>query len=219
MRGRGMRTIVYVDGFNLYYGQLKGTPYKWIDLQALFGLVLSPVNQIVAVKYFTARVQPSPSEPDVHIRQDAYLQALGQCCPTVQIHFGHFLRHKVRMGNANPPPATVEVWKTEEKGSDVNLALHVLNDAWEDAYDCAVVVSNDSDLSQAMALVKQHHPEKKLGLITPGAPVRKTSQQLAMHADFRRTIRASALQASQLPATIASPGPVAGIVIAKPTRW
>jgi len=219
-----MRTTVYVDGFNLYYGELKGTPYKWLDPQELFSKVLAATNQITAIKFFTARVQPTPSDPDINIRQDAYLQALATCCPLIQVHFGHFLRHKVRMGNAHPPPATLEVFKTEEKGSDVNLALHLLNDAWQDAYDCAVIVSNDSDLCEAMGLVKKHHPQKILGLITPGSTKaglkkRKTSRQLAAHADFQRPIRQSALQTSQLPAAIPLPGPLAGTTISKPAAW
>jgi uncharacterized LabA/DUF88 family protein len=61
------------------------------------------------------------------------------------------------MENAHPPPIQVEVWKNEEKGSDVNLALHLLNDAWQDAFDCAVVVSNDSDLAEALRMVKAIH--------------------------------------------------------------
>ncbi len=52
-------------------------------------------------------------------------------CPLVKLHFGHFLRHRVWAEHANPPPQLVEVWKNEEKGSDVNLALQILNDAWE----------------------------------------------------------------------------------------
>lgn len=208
-----LRTVVYIDGFNLYYGQLKGTPYKWLDVAQLFQRVLGPRNQIVQIKYFTARVKPTPSDPDVHNRQDAYFRALEQHCPLVELHFGHFLRHKTRMENATPPPATVGVWKTEEKGSDVNLALNILNDAWLNVYDCAVVVSNDSDLCESLGLVKQHHKEKLIGLITPGAPLRKTSKQLAMHADFQRPIRASALQSSQLPNTIP------GSTITKPATW
>jgi uncharacterized LabA/DUF88 family protein len=82
------------------------------------------------------------------------------------------------MEHANPPPASVEVWKNEEKGSDVNLALQLLNDAWQGAYDCAVVVSNDSDLAEALMLVKQQH-RKLIGLVAPGAPTRKTSRQLS----------------------------------------
>jgi len=35
-----MRTYVYVDGFNLYYSALKNTPYKWLDLRALFARIL-----------------------------------------------------------------------------------------------------------------------------------------------------------------------------------
>ena len=71
------------------------------------------------------------------------------------------------MPNANPPPRIVEVIKMEEKGSDVNLSVHLLNDAWKDRYDCAVLVTNDSDMAEAMRLVKKGFYNKKLGLITP----------------------------------------------------
>ncbi|MGH8454888.1 MAG: NYN domain-containing protein [Nevskiales bacterium] len=206
------RTIVYIDGFNFYYGLLKRTRLKWLDIPALFQRVLGPQNQIVGVKYFTARVQPTPADPDVHIRQDTYLRALQAHCPLVEVRLGHFLRHRLAMEHANPPPATVEVWKNEEKGSDVNLALHVLNDAWRGAYDCAVIVSNDSDLAEALKLVKTQH-SKVIGLVTPGAPKRKTSWQLRQYADFMRTIRPGALQASQLPDSIP------GTTIRKPADW
>ncbi len=206
------RTIVYIDGFNFYYGEVRGTPWKWLDFVLLFQKVLGPENKLVKVKYFTARVQPSPSDPNVNIRQDAYLRALTAHCPLVEIHFGHFLRHKVWMEHANPPPSKVDVWKNEEKGSDVNLALHLLNDAWLNAYDCAVVVSNDSDLAESMRLVKVQH-KKLLGLVTPGAPQRKTSRQLQQHADFVKPIRTWALKASQLP------NPIPGTTIQKPADW
>ncbi len=205
------RTIVYVDGFNFYYGAVRGTPWKWLDPVELFRRVLGPQNDIVRVKYFTARVQPSASDPDVNVRQDTYLRALVAACPLVELHYGHFLRHSVRMENAIPPPATVQVWKNEEKGSDVNIAVHVLNDAWRSAYDCAAVVSNDSDLAEALMLAKQHH--KLIGLVTPGAPVRKTSQQLRQHADFVKPIRTWMLQQSQLPS------PIPGTTIHKPSSW
>jgi len=116
------------------------------------------------------------------------------------------------MEHAKPPPDRVEVWKNEEKGSDVNLALQVLNDAWRNDYDCAVIVSNDSDLAEALRLVKTQH-NKAIGLITPGAPIRKTSMQLKKHADFMRTIRDSALRKAQLPVAIPATN------IKKPERW
>jgi hypothetical protein len=39
-----MRTIVYIDGFNLYYGAVKGTPYKWLDLKSVCQKLLDPHN-------------------------------------------------------------------------------------------------------------------------------------------------------------------------------
>lgn len=206
------RTIVYVDGFNFYYGVLKGTAWKWLDFQTLFRSVLGPQNEIVKVKYFTAKVQPTPTDPNIAARQEIYLRALGRHCPSLEVHFGHFLRHRVRMEHANPPPATVAVWKNEEKGSDVNLALHVLNDAWLDAYDCAVIASNDSDLAESLRLVRKQH-RKLIGLITPGAPQRKTSWQLRRHSDSVKPIRPWALQVSQLP------DPIPGTALSKPATW
>jgi hypothetical protein len=206
------RTIVYIDGFNFYYGQVRGTPWKWLDLVALFQTVLGPKNTVMKIKYFTARVQPSPHNPNVNVRQDTYLRALRAYCPIVELHYGHFLRHRISMENANPPPYLVEVWKNEEKGSDVNLALHVLNDAWQNAYDCAVIVSNDSDLAESLQMVKTQH-YKSIGLVTPGAPNRKTSYQLRQHADFVKPIRTWMLKSCQLPS------PIPGTTIRKPATW
>ncbi len=207
-----LRTIVYVDGFNFYYGQVRGTPWKWLDLEALFRTVLGPQNKLVSVKYFTARVQPTPRDPSVHVRQDAYLRALTAHCPLIDIHYGHFLRHKISAENASPPPNVVQIWKNEEKGSDVNIAVHMLNDSWLSKFDCAVVVSNDSDLAESMHLIHSQH-KKLLGLVTPGAPTRKTSVQLRQHAQFMRRISPAALQQCQLP------DPIPGTTIHKPPNW
>ena len=212
MPSRSVPTIVYIDGFNFYYGLVKGTPFKWLDLQFLFHTILSSHNNLIKIKYFTARVQPSPTDTDVNIRQDAYLRALSAHCPKVELHFGHFLRHKIFMENANPPPSSVEVWKNEEKGSDVNLALHLLNDAWSSAYDCAVIASNDSDLAESLRMVKEQHG-KIIGLITPGAPKRKTSYQLRRYADFLKPVRRWTLQLCQPPDSIP------GTTIRKPSSW
>ena len=207
-----MRTFVYVDGFNLYYGALKGTPWKWLDLPALLATVLQPHHDILTVKYFTARVSGTPAEPSKPQRQDVYLRALRRYRPEVEVYFGHFLSHRVRAPLAQPAGdrRTAEVIRTEEKGSDVNLAVHLLNDGWLDAYDCAVVVSNDSDIAEAMRLVRHHH-DKRIGLVTPGTG--RPSRQLMAHADFARHVRPNALRRSQLPDLIP------GTNIRKPARW
>src|SRR6266498_1448067 len=130
-----MRTNVYVDAFNLYYGCLKGTPYRWLDLAALCRRLL-PNDEINRIRYFTALVSARPDDPQEPQRQLTYLRAL-RTIPNLSIHTGHYLSHSVRMRLANPPPggpATVEVIKTEEKGSDVNLATYLLLDAFKQ--DC-----------------------------------------------------------------------------------
>ena len=88
--------------------------------------------------------------------------------------------------------------------------MHLLNDGWLDAYDCAVVVSNDSDIAEAMRLVRQHHA-KRIGLVTPGSA--RPSRQLMVHADFSRHTRSNALRHSQLPNAIP------GTNIGKPAAW
>ena len=104
----------------------------------------------------------------------------------------------------------VEVFRTEEKGSDVNLAVHLVNDAHTGLFDCAVVVSNDSDLAEAMRIVKDEC-EKVVGLFTPWR--RRASKQLMQHSNFQRTIRRSSLKNSQLP------NPIPGTRIHKPGGW
>ena len=207
-----MRTFIYVDGFNLYYGELKGTPWRWLDLPSLFSKVLPANCRILTVKYFTAKISSTPADKTKPHRQEVYLRALRHHRPEVVVYFGHILSHPVTMPLVQPAQkqSTAFVIKTEEKGSDVNLAVHLLNDSWLDAYDCAVVVSNDSDIAEAMRLVRNQHG-KRIGLITPGK--RKSSNQLMMHADFVRRIRPNALQSSQLPS------PIPGTNISKPRRW
>ncbi|MCY4591623.1 MAG: NYN domain-containing protein [Alphaproteobacteria bacterium] len=207
-----MRTFVYVDGFNLYYGALKGTPWKWLDLPALFARVLQPHHDILKVKYYTARVSGTPSDQSKPQRQDVYLRALQRYRPEVEVYFGHFLSHPVTAPLAQPVGnvRTATVIRTEEKGSDVNLAVHLLNDGWLDTYDCAVVVSNDSDIAEAMRLVREQHG-KQIGLVTPGN--RGASRQLLAHADFARRIRTAGLRHAQLPDQIP------GTNIRKPARW
>lgn len=206
-----LKTTIYIDGFNLYYGCLKNTPYKWLDLKTLFQTLLRSDNQITDIKYFTARIRARASDVSAPQKQRIYIRALEAYIPEIKVKYGHFLQSNVRMRNANPPPNTVDVIKTEEKGSDVSLAVHLLNDAWLGKFDCGVVVSNDSDMAEAMRLVRQFHPDKILGLITPGE--RKTSQKLNEHAHFVKTIRNGALKSSQMPDIIPNTN------ISKPISW
>jgi uncharacterized LabA/DUF88 family protein len=206
-----MKTFVYVDGFNLFYRCLKKTSYKWLDLKTLFSSILDPKHQIESIKYFTAKVS-GRQDPKSPIRQLAYVRALQAHIPEISIIYGHFLSHNVWMPLVTPVGTKrfAEVIKTEEKGSDVNIAVHLVNDAWHDRFECAVIVSNDSDLVEAVKIVRHEH-QKVIGVIIPGTS--NPSKELIQHANFVKHIRTGVLQASQLPLQIP------GTNIHKPSGW
>jgi uncharacterized LabA/DUF88 family protein len=188
--------IVYVDGFNLYYGSLKGSPFKWLDLEALARRLL-PKDNVLLVRYFTAMVTARPGDPQQPARQQIYLRALATL-PMVQVHFGQFKETKTRMRLVHPPaggPNTVEVLKNEEKGSDVNLASHLLFDAFHKRCTAAIVVSNDSDLKEPIDIARTELGVA-VGVINPH-PAYKRSRDLT--ATFFKQLRESALRACQLP--------------------
>lgn len=165
-----VRTAVYVDGFNLFYW-LKPLPYRWVDLKALtLSAIAQPgkENKIVAVKYFTARVSDTQYDRMKSTRQDTYINALRAHIPELKIQYGEFRRNARQMprayrdGTTGPPVWVVD---TEEKGSDVNLAVELVNDAWADLYDLAIVISNDSDLQHAVRLAKK---KRMVGVLVRG---------------------------------------------------
>ena len=191
-----MKTYVYVDAFNLYFGCVKNTPYKWLDLSKLCAILL-PQHQIERIKYFTAYVKALPNNPDAPRRQQTYIRAL-QTLSHLEIVYGHFLSHNVRMPLAHPivgQPRTVEVLKTEEKGSDVNLAVQLLHDAYQNRYESAVVISGDSDLLSAVQIVK-NELGKPVGVLNPQ---KRPSRMLQQHATFYKHIRPGVLAGSQFP--------------------
>jgi hypothetical protein len=207
-----VRANVYVDGFNLYYGAVKKTPYKWLNIDDLCRRLLKG-DTINRIRYFTARVQAEPADPDKPSRQQLYLRALATI-PRLSIHFGQFLSHPVWAPLATAPsvgPKVVRVIKTEEKGSDVNLATWLLLDAIDGDYELAVVISNDSDLVEPIHAVRQ-----RLGL-TVGVlnPHKKPSVELHKSADFIRPIRRGAVASSQFAPTLTD----AQGTFSKPASW
>lgn len=206
------RTIVYVDGFNLFYGSLKKTPYRWLNILALAQMYL-PNNSINAVKYFTALVSARPGDPQQPARQQAYLRAL-KTLPNFEVILGHYLSHTVNARLANPSPGAnpyVSIIKTEEKGSDVNLAVHLINDAHLNKFDVALVISNDSDLLTPIKMAREELG-KKVGILNPQ---KHPSRVLVANTDFFKQIRTGALLASQFPPVLSD----AKGAINKPTRW
>lgn len=227
---QAMRTNVYIDGFNLFYGQLKGGPHKWLNIEHLFTALL-PRNDIQRIRYFTARVEPRAHDPNAAVRQATYLRALGTL-PLVEVHFGTFLSSAVRAPvlecgadgkplkvNNRPvvkhkPSGAVKmewVYKTEEKGSDVNLASHLLRDALKGDWECAVVVSNDSDLLTPIRMAQQDG-NVIVGLSPPRS---HGSMELKRLVNFKKDFREHQLIAAQFPTTLQD----ATGTITKPAEW
>lgn len=217
------KTTVYIDGFNLYYGALKGTPFRWLDLSALAANLL-PKNDVQLIKYFTARVKSRPSRHDPAADQQAYLRALGTL-PNLRIYYGHYLSHVRRLPMAAPGGGVLvvngqtqfaSVLKEEEKGSDVNLAAHLVHDAHLGRFEVAVVVSNDSDLATPVELVAREIG-LPVGVVNPHADRAGSSPsvQLRQAASFVKSLRKSHLKRSLFPPVLSdSVG-----TIHKPVVW
>ena len=115
---------------------------------------------------------------------------------------------------ACPPPKgpnAVRVIKTEEKGSDVNIATHLVSDAYEDRYDTAVLITNDSDLLTPVKLVTERLG-KKVGILNPQP---HPAFVLRAAATFFKQIRPGVLAMSQF----ANPLADATGVFHKPSSW
>lgn len=192
-----MKAYVYIDGFNLYYGCLKRSPYKWLDVSRLCHF-LFPHYEIAKIKYYTApvKIRDNDLDHDKPNRQQIYLRAL-RTISNLTIFYGAFLTHVVTMKCAHHQ-GYEQVIKTEEKGTDVNIASHLIHDAYKGEYDMAIVISNDSDLVEPIRIVTT---QLALPVIIV-SPYKSNSLELKKIATSVRQIRKGVLLASQFPAVL-----------------
>ncbi len=208
---RPLRANVYFDGFNFYHGCFRFRPQwkycKWLNLETFIQKVF-PHYTINRIRYFTALVNSSVDDPEQRDRQLTYLRAI-ETITCVTVHRSRFATNAKLRYAADPrsfeapirralpllPLTVVGVIEEEEKGSDVNLASYLLVDAFEDEYDVAIVVSNDSDLAEPIRLVKSRLA-KRVVLLNPR---KQTARDLQGIADDYRQVRYGPLQASQFP--------------------
>jgi hypothetical protein len=194
------RTNVYIDSWNLYFGCLKNTPYRWLNVAEMCRLSLPAHYHVQRIRFFTARVSARPGgDPHGPVRQGTLFRAL-QTLPTLTMHFGTFLVSTPIMPLVTPladGTRFVQVIKTEEKGSDVNLATHLLVDAFDNDFDAAVIVSDDSDLVEPIRIVRQKL-RRHVTVLSP----RGKSRELSLVATRFRKIDPAVLAASQFPRTL-----------------
>ena len=218
MTGRSA-TAVYVDGYNLYYGRIRGTPFKWLDVVGLFDQLLhdqDPSSIVTNVRYFTAPALArfaSHGQSSVNAQQD-YHRALQRlhasrfhlALGTHSIDRAGTLLPRFVDGVAYDRTDRVRVWKLEEKQTDVNLALSMYRDACSGAFRQLVLCSNDSDVAPALEAIRSDFPDITLGVVVPIRPPtspsihRRVSASLSSRAAWtRHYLRDDELRKSQLP--------------------
>lgn len=233
-KAKRIRTAVYVDGYNLYYGRLRGTSYKWLDIVKLFENVLTARDQnetFTQVKVFTAHALANfatNGEASV-IAQSNYHRALqtlygDRYQPVYGKHSfdksGTLLPEFVA-GHPYDRTRRVRVWKLEEKQTDVNLAINMFIDAMKEEYDRVILVSNDSDAEPALRAIKTHFPQIMVGVVMPIRPSasgekRRSSGSLANIADWViESLTDQQLVDAQLPDKV----PTKKKPILKPAHW
>jgi len=201
--------IMYVDGFNLYFGLRSKSwrKYYWLDLHALAVALLKPGQTLECVHYFTSRIRADGKNLRDMQRQTTYLEALGTL-PGLKTHFGHYLEKRKRCHQCG-----AQWMDYEEKMTDENTAVQLMGDAFDDRFDTALIVSGDSDLTTPVRKLRAQFPSKLIIVIFPPG---RTSFELkrAAHASF--VLGESNLRHSQLPPQVTRTD---GYILERPTHW
>jgi len=229
-----MRTAIYIDGYNLYYGVIHGTSYKWLDMVSLFTSLTKKVRQeteVVKVGYFTARVKAMYSKhgQDSYTAQDRYIRSLEGMYPNIfSATLGTHIARVVPKIKAQEPLDVwdrVEVHNIEEKKTDVNIALDMYRDAISGDFDQLVLVTSDSDLQPAVELIKADCSGVEIGVVLPSHPPKnianegkvRTGGSFKVHANWiLNNIGEKDLRENQLPKIVT---PLRGKNIKKPSYW
>ncbi len=205
------RSIIYIDGFNFYYGAVRGTSHKWLDFESCFRR-LRPHDQIVRIHYFTSLVIGS-----TRANQETYLRALASR-PLINVILGKFKTKQVTCrvpGCTHSGPRVFD--SPEEKRTDVNIAIQLLDDAFHDRAERYVIISGDSDLVPALERTKALAPDKKILVYVPSRhPARGAAVELRSAADKHPTFPLALLKVSQFPREFSDGR---GGIIRKPADW
>ena len=199
------RVIVYVDGFNMYFGLLEGgfTNCKWLNISKLVNNLLQSNQELIEIKYFTSRVS---NNPDKQKRQTTYIEALESV--GIKIYYGHYQSDTTecrRCGN---------IWPTyHEKMTDVNIATQMMIDAFQNKYDMAMLISGDSDLVPPMKAIHELFNKKRVFVMFP--PKRHNSS-VALMAKGSMMIGRKKLIDSQFEEEVTKKD---GFILKRPKEW
>lgn len=204
------RVTVYIDGFNFYFG-LRTSQWKcyyWLDYCSLAEKLASRINAenptLSATKYFTARISYPAAKRK---RQSDYLEAL-EARGGINIYYGNYREKEYKCSACERPN-----FFPNEKQTDVNIAVQMLIDAYENKFDTAILVGGDSDLVPPIQSIRTLFPEKR---VMACFPPNRSSKELLSVANGQLHIREADLKNNQLPEQIEKPD---GYVLNCPKYW
>ena len=203
------RVITYIDGFNMYFGLKSKCWYRyyWLDIHLMAQNLLRPAQSLVSVKYFTARVSATQKNSGKQKRQATYLDVV-ESLPKTRVFYGHYLTKKItclQCGNAWAIP--------EEKMTDVNISVEMMTDAFDDAFDVALLISGDSDLAGPVQAILHRYPKKRIIVVSPP---NRHSKRLKSLATGSINLGENILRKSLLPEKYERPD---GLILERPKNW
>lgn len=206
MENHPSRVIVYIDGFNFYFGIIaKGwRKYLWLDLHKFASSLLLPNQDLVRTKYFTSRISKPFSKQK---RQSIFLDALSSL-PQLSIFYGRYQADIRTCENCG-----FTSFVSSEKKTDVNIATELMVDAFQDNFDTAILVTADADLTGPVVAIRKLFPQKKVII---AFPPERHSYELKNVASGAYHIGEEKFSESLFPDEVVTKS---GFVLKRPDKW
>jgi uncharacterized LabA/DUF88 family protein len=200
------RVAVYIDGFNVFHAindHQKYHKYKWLNYQALARRYVGGLDHVVHVKFFTAY---PPWDAEKRRRHETYVEALKMM--GVEVILGKFKKKRRRCHKCQNEYET-----HEEKLTDVNIAINMLDDAHHDRYDRAIIISGDTDILPAIVKIRSEPYNKEVDVVIP---IGRKSDEMKQACDHAFKMTESQLHDCQMPAEVKRSD---GTMLRRPSEW
>lgn len=182
------KAIAFIDGFNVYHAI--ESRHKWLDYRKLLNRFTRGDEELTRVLCFTAYANWNPRKV---ARHKLFIRALTSV--NVEAILGEY-KTVTRRCRSEECGRYHRYRTKEEKETDVNIATHIVEAAFQGRFDTALIVSADRDLVPAIKCVQRNFPEKHVRVILPlNLPGWHITQQANSHMSFSE----ADLDASLLP--------------------
>jgi uncharacterized LabA/DUF88 family protein len=200
------RVIVYIDGFNLYFGLIQRgwQKYLWLDLKKFAASLLISGQVLAHTKYFTSRISKPVSKQRL---QSIFIDALSTLAE-FSIYYGRY-QAEIRTCENCGFKAII----SSEKKTDVNIATELLVDAFQDKFDTAILVTADADLTAPIVSIRKLFPNKSAIV---AFPPKRHSYELRNVASGVYHIGEEKFGRNLLPEKIVA---ASGFILQRPDKW